>query len=198
MRPSNKNSTLVPCSRSQGRNFLSRTMPWLCLRSTSTMQRKDFSAVRVFVCTTTPRADVCMAQVVAAEIPIPCCPREQRPRPNFEEAKYSPNTLATSSGARPGPLSSTRTKIRSVLRIEPSPFFSIQRVISGKMPDSSQASSELSTASFKVVSTAFVGDEKPTCCKFLEKYSAVLLVVIFEIAALVISSDFLSERRVLC
>src|SRR5262245_2769072 len=43
---------------------------------------------------------------------------------------------------------------------------------------SSQASSELSSASFRVVSTALVGDEKPTCCKFLAKYSAVLLVVI--------------------
>src|SRR5204863_8260420 len=50
--------------------------------------------------------------------------------------------------------------------------------ISGKMPDSSQASRELSTASLSVVKTALVGDEKPTCCKFLEKYSAVLLLVI--------------------
>jgi hypothetical protein len=30
-----------------------------------------------------------------------------------------------------------------------------------------------------VVNTAFVCDEKPTCCRFLEKYSAVLEVVIF-------------------
>jgi hypothetical protein len=29
-----------------------------------------------------------------------------------------------------------------------------------------------------VVSTAFKGEEKPTCCRFLEKYSAVLLLVI--------------------
>jgi hypothetical protein len=31
-----------------------------------------------------------------------------------------------------------------------------------------------------VVKTAFVGDEKPTCCKFLAKYSAVELDVIFD------------------
>ena len=43
---------------------------------------------------------------------------------------------------------------------------------------SSQASKELSTASFKVVRTALVEEEKPTCWRFLEKYSAVLLVVI--------------------
>ena len=42
---------------------------------------------------------------------------------------------------------------------------------------SSQASRALSTASFKVVKTALMGEEKPTCCKFLEKYSAVLLLV---------------------
>jgi hypothetical protein len=34
-------------------------------------------------------------------------------------------------------------------------------------------------ASLTVVSTALVGDEKPTCCRFLEKYSAVELEVIF-------------------
>ena len=34
-------------------------------------------------------------------------------------------------------------------------------------------------ASFNVVSTALVAEEKPTCCRFFEKYSAVLLVVIF-------------------
>jgi hypothetical protein len=52
-------------------------------------------------------------------------------------------------------------------------------VISGKTPADSQASKELSKASLRVVSTAFSGDEKPTCCKFFAKYSAVLLEVIF-------------------
>jgi hypothetical protein len=34
-------------------------------------------------------------------------------------------------------------------------------------------------ASFTVVKTAFVGEEKPTCWRFFEKYSAVELDVIF-------------------
>src|SRR5262249_4789649 len=68
--------------------------------------------------------------------------------------------------------------------------------MSGRILASSQASSELSSASFKVVSTALVGEEKPTCCRFLEKYSAVLLVVIcladlrtFSITSLLVSSS---------
>jgi hypothetical protein len=66
------------------------------------------------------------------------------------------------------------------LREAPGPIFCTSIVISGKMPFSSQASRELSTASFSVVSTALAGDEKPTCCRFLAKYSAVLLEVIFD------------------
>ena len=42
------------------------------------------------VLTFAPLAVVCIAQVVAAEIPIPCCPLEHLPLPNLEEARYSP------------------------------------------------------------------------------------------------------------
>ena len=131
--------------------------------------------------TLTPVAEVWRAQVVAAEIPIPCCPLEQRPCPNLEEAKYSPKTMGTCLISIPGPLSSTLISILSVFLRDPFPCFSITTLIFGKMPFSSQASIALSKASFNVVKTAFVGDEKPTCCKFLAKYSAVLLEVIFEL-----------------
>ena len=69
------------------------------------------------------------------------------------------------------------TLILSVFFRDPDPNFAISTRTSGSMSASSQASSELSTASLRVVSTALVGDENPTCCKFLEKYSAVLLDV---------------------
>jgi len=44
-------------------------------------------------------------------------------------------------------------------------------VISGRIPASSQASSELSTASLMVVSSAFDGLSKPSRCRFLVKNS---------------------------
>lgn len=62
----------------------------------------------------------------------------------------------------------------------PLPTRSISIVTSGKISASSQASSELSTASFNVVKTALVPELNPTCCRFFEKYSAVELLVIFE------------------
>ena len=77
----------------------------------------------------------------------------------------------------PGPLSITFNRSLSVFFKEPEPSFSISTVKSGKMPWSSHASKELSTASLRVVNTALVGEEKPTCCKFFAKYSAVLLLV---------------------
>ena len=75
----------------------------------------------------------------------------------------------------PGPLSSTATTKR------PSPLVSSPEAsnprsrtsmeISGRMPASSQASSELSTASLMVVSSAFDGLSKPSRCRFLVKNS---------------------------
>jgi hypothetical protein len=41
-----------------------------------------------------------------------------------------------------------------------------------------------------VVSTALVGEEKPTCCKFFAKYSAVLLDVIFDVATMLLPVKF--------
>ena len=147
--------------------------------STSTMQETALRMEAVLEMILAPLPLVSWAQVVAAEMPIPCWPRVQRPRPNFEEARYSPKTLVISSASMPGPLSSTRTRIWSEFLTEPAPAFSMITLISGRIPCSSQASKALSTASFSVVRTALVSDEKPTCWRFLEKYSAVLLVVIF-------------------
>src|SRR5688500_5500457 len=68
------------------------------------------------------------------------------------------------------------------------------------MPASSHASKELSTASLRVVKTAFAGDEKPTCCRFLAKYSAVLLEVILDttISCCLSSGITTSEPTVAC
>jgi hypothetical protein len=69
---------------------------------------------------------------------------------------------------------------------EPAPTFSTSMWISGRIPASSQASSELSTASLRVVKTALVPEENPTCWRFFEKYSAVELEVILEATSEVI------------
>ena len=71
--------------------------PLLFLMSTSTVQLTALRMSLVLVITRRPVALVSCAQVVAAEMPIPCWPREQRPRPNLEEARYSPKTFGTSS-----------------------------------------------------------------------------------------------------
>ncbi|EKD42389.1 MAG: hypothetical protein ACD_73C00181G0003 [uncultured bacterium] len=150
------NSQETPCSRSQSIVSFSLRTPLLFLISTSTRHLRALRILSVLVITIPPRALVSCDHVVTAEIPIPCCPRLQRPRPNFELAKYSPNTFTTSSAPNPGPLSSTRTRTLSEPFDVPSPSFSIKIFISGKIPAVSQASSELSTASLIVVSRALV------------------------------------------
>ena len=67
----------------------------------------------------------------------------------------------------PGPLSCTPIRNRAPL----SPTCSIWTQISGRMPASSQASSELSTASLTLVSRAFRGESKPSRWRFLAKNS---------------------------
>ena len=69
----------------------------------------------------------------------------------------------------PGPLSCTPTLKRSL------PVASMWTQISGRMPASSQASSELSTASLTVVSSALRGLSKPSRCRFLAKNSLTLM-----------------------
>src|SRR3990172_5840999 len=77
----------------------------------------------------------------------------------------------------PGPLSSTITRKRpSPLVRSPSRAASQARsrtstVSSGRMPASSHASSELSTASLMVVRSALEGLSKPSRCRFLVKNS---------------------------
>ncbi len=66
----------------------------------------------------------------------------------------------------PGPLSSIATRKRS------SAMGEISTKSSGRMPASSQASSELSTASLTAVSSALSGESKPSRCRFFVKNSA--------------------------
>ena len=79
----------------------------------------------------------------------------------------------------PGPLSSTMTTKRpSPFVRSPSPFAPRARsrtsiAISGRIPASSQASSELSTASLIVVRSAFDGLSKPRRCRFFVKNSEI-------------------------
>ena len=65
----------------------------------------------------------------------------------------------------PGPLSWTLARYLSL------PTLSICTQTSGRIPASSQASSELSTASLTVVSSALRGLSKPSRCRFLAKNS---------------------------
>lgn len=65
----------------------------------------------------------------------------------------------------PGPLSWTATRKR------PGWVWSMRTQISGRMPASSQASRELSTASFTVVRRAFRGLSNPSRCRFFAKNS---------------------------
>ena len=70
-------------------------------------------------------------------------------------------TFSMTEPGRPGPLSATVIPAISSTVIE----------ISGETPASSQASSELSTASLMVVRRALVGLSKPSRCRFLVKNS---------------------------
>ncbi len=90
-----------------------------------------------------------------------------------------PKIFGTCAFTIPGPLSSmTTTKRPSPFVRSPSPFALSARsrtsiVISGRMPASSQASSELSTASLMVVRSAFDGLSNPSRCRFFVKNSEI-------------------------
>ena len=115
--------------------------------------------------------------MAAAEMPIPCWPRDCLSRWNLEPYSSLPKIFGTCALTMPGPLSSTTTTKRpSPLVSSPSPLASSPRsrtsmVSSGRMPASSQASSELSTASLMVVRSALEGLSKPSRCRFLVKNS---------------------------
>lgn len=89
-------------------------------------------------------------------------------------------------GSIPGPESCTLTRyLESVTR-------TIFTHISGRIPASSQASSELSTASFTVVNNAFRGLSNPNRCLFFAKNS--LTEISF--CALAIDAESARRRRV--
>ena len=109
---------------------------------------------------------VSCAYIPAAEIPIPCWPRLWRRTWNFDPYRSFPNTFATWLRTMPGPLSVIARRKRS------SASSSMTTEISGRIPASSQASSELSTASLVAVRRALAGLSKPRRCRFFWKNSA--------------------------
>ena len=80
-------------------------------------------------------------------IPIPCCPLLCRIAWNLEPNKSCPNTFSILFCGIPGPLSSVCNSKISFLES----ILEIFTIISGKILASSQASNELSTASFTAV-----------------------------------------------
>ena len=101
----------------------------------------------------------------AALMPMPCWPRDMRRRWNFEPYSSLAKILGIWAFTMPGPLSVTVTRKRV------SAICSSSTPISGTTPASSQASMELSTASFTAVSSARRGESKPSRCRFLRKNS---------------------------
>ena len=83
--------------------------------------------------------------IMAAEIPIPCCPLDCLPLPNLEPYRSLPNTFGTFSSTIPGPLSSIAILSSSLLS-DPISIFN-----SGSIPACSQASRLLSTPSLTAV-----------------------------------------------
>ncbi len=108
---------------------------------------------------------VSMPYMPAALIPMPCWPRLIRSRWNLEPYSSLPKINGICGFMMPGPLSCTATRNRSGC------VCSRCTQISGTMPASSQASSELSTASLTVVSSALRGLSKPSRWRFLAKNS---------------------------
>lgn len=111
----------------------------------------------------------------AAEMPMPCCPRLIRMRWNFEPYSNLANTRGICWRTMPGPLSVTviRKRVAWLGVTGACPFATISSltVTSGRMPASSHASNELSTASFTQVSSALRGLSKPRRCRFFVKNS---------------------------
>jgi len=105
----------------------------------------------------------------AALIPMPCCPRLCFNRWNFEPYSSLAKIFGTWLRTIPGPLSCTATRYR------PSPTSSTSTTKSGRMPASSQASRELSTASLIAVSRDLAGLSNPSKCLFLVKNSLTLI-----------------------
>ena len=113
-----------------------------------------------------------------------------------------PKIFGTWALTMPGPLSSTTTRKR------PSPFVSSAFCFmasrprsctstrsSGRMPASSQASSELSTASLMVVRSAFEGLSKPSRWRFLAKNSETEISRCFEASDSAVTRGAFADTR---
>ena len=83
--------------------------------------------------------------MIAAEIPIPCCPRDCLPLPNLDPYRSLPKTFGTFSSTIPGPLSSIAI-LSSSFPKDPISIFN-----SGRIPACSHASRLLSTPSLTAV-----------------------------------------------
>src|SRR5262249_8167796 len=112
----------------------------------------------------------------AAEIPMPCWPRLMRKRWNLEPYSSLAKMRGICSRTIPGPLSAIviRKRVACDGAGKGSPLTgatSILTMMSGRIPASSQASSELSTASLTQVRSALRGLSNPSRCRFLVKNS---------------------------
>ncbi len=133
-----RHATHAVCPNRQSPLFFS--IPRLALMSTSTVAVTALRMPLVLLVTCTPAALVSCAHVVAAEIPISCCPREQRPRPNLARGQVLAKKTWPNRQARgPGHCSSTIICTRSVLREAPDPFSGSLILISGRTSFSSHA-----------------------------------------------------------
>ena len=164
--PARSISTRVPCSLSHSTSLSVSTFG--SLRVVSIWISKKWAGfpfpVREVIFTGCPV--VSWAYIPAAEMPIPCWPRLCRRTWNFDPYRSFPNTLATWLRTIPGPLSVIDRRKRS------SASSSMTTPISGRRPASSQASSELSTASLVAVRSALAGLSKPRRWRFFWKNSA--------------------------
>ena len=97
---------------------------------------------------------------------MPCWPRCCFMTWNLEPYSSLAKILGICLRTMPGPLSSM------MMRNLVSPSWTNSILISGNILASSQASRELSTASFTVVSSAFLGLSKPSRWRFFSKNSA--------------------------
>jgi hypothetical protein len=123
--------------------------------------------------------------MTTAEIPMPCWPLDCLTAWNLEPYRSLPNTLGIWCFRIPGPLSSTAI-LYSHFEVS-----SISINIVGSIIASSQASSELSTASFTAVIKTLVWLSKPRICLFLSKNSAT--EISFCSLAILSAIDWLNE-----
>ena len=109
----------------------------------------------------------------AAEMPMPCWPRDIFRRWNFEPYSRRPKMFSTCLRTMPGPLSTMVTRYRELFAVAGrfGSRSSMMTAMSGMMPASSHASSELSTASFTVVRSALRALSKPRRWRFFTKNS---------------------------